>query len=400
MAFFYFFFVAVLLMMTILMCDKNFYEFSRLIHYAYPNEEATLKHISDSIPEGVLNRPVEELMASILEWKQQYGPRLVLLGHHYQRPEVLDCVDYRGDSLKLAQIAASQNKASCIVLCGVYFMAESAAILAQPHQKVIIPDYSAGCPLADFTPYEDLLHCWDFLSELNFVASIVPVVYVNSSAMTKAFCGRLQGACCTSSNATKVMKWALARNERILFMPDENLGRNSARALGIPPSRLCVWDPSLTHGGLDKNDISRSNVILWKGYCHVHTYFRPRHVDEWREREPNALIIVHPECCEEVVASVDAAGSTEQIIQFVKEQPRGATIVIGTEINLVTYLAREFKDKNIYPLARSLCPNMSKITLPKLYWTLRDPGTRNVVFVHDDVRQDAAIALNNMLSIS
>lgn len=342
----------------------------------------------------------EELKNKIAEIKQHYGKELVILGHHYQRQEIIEFADYRGDSLKLAQLASQQKEARYIVFCGVNFMAESAAILAQPHQVVIHPDTEAGCPLADFVQLEDLKRCWAQLTRLGVADKTTPITYINSSAETKAFCGRHGGICCTSSNAQKVIQWALGKKERILFMPDEHLGKNVLRTLGIPKSRIVVWDPSKELGGLNEQEVLNANAIVWRGYCHVHTFFTLEHIQYWRKKIPEARIIVHPECPEEVVQNADASGSTEQIIRYVQQQPPGSTIVVGTEINMVARLARENPDKNVYELSRSLCPNMFKINLPKLYWALKNLGKVNVVTVSEEIKQDALIALQKMLEIT
>ncbi|MCX7765210.1 MAG: quinolinate synthase NadA [Candidatus Sumerlaeia bacterium] len=355
---------------------------------------------AEYLTDEVLALSDEELKNKIKEIKQHYGKELIILGHHYQRQEILDFADYRGDSLRLAQIVSEQHTARYIVFCGVHFMAESAAILAHPHQMVIHPAPEAGCPLADFAQITDVEVCWQQLKNLQLAETTIPLTYINSSVEIKAFCGRHSGACCTSSNAQRVIRWALGITNRIIFMPDENLGRNVTRILDIPESQVKVWDPSRPLGGLTPEEIQHCKVLLWRGYCHVHTYFTPEHIRQWREREPDAKIIVHPECPPEVVALVDATGSTEQIIRFVTQQPSGATIVIGTELNLVERLARENPDKRIFELARSLCPNMFKINLPKLYWSLKNLGKINVITIPEKLKAEARKALMRMLEIT
>ncbi len=352
------------------------------------------------LPDEVLALSDQELLQRIRDIKSRYQKEMIILGHHYQRHEIIEVSDYRGDSLELSRIASQQKEARYIVFCGVNFMAESAAILAQPHQQVIHPDSAAGCPLADFAQIDDVERCWAWLDDAGLSHDTLPLTYVNSSAEIKAFCGRHEGVCCTSANAQKVLKWALGRKKRVLFMPDENLGRNTARRLGIPQSRIAVWDPTLPSEYADPSLIKASNVLVWRGYCHVHTFFTPDDVMRWREKISDAKIIVHPECTQEVVELSDASGSTGQIIKYVDEQPPGTTIIIGTEINMVQRLAKETKDKKIYPLSRSLCPNMFKINLPKLYHAIKNPGQVNVVTIPESIKNEAALSLSKMLEIS
>jgi quinolinate synthase len=353
-----------------------------------------------NVPERILALTEEEAAGRIRALKQRLGSRVVILGHHYQRREIVELADYRGDSLQLARIASEQRQADYIMFCGVNFMAETAAILAQPHQKVVLPNFLAGCPLADMADEGDVLRAWEEIASACDIKTVVPISYVNSSAAIKAFCGRRGGIICTSANAQAVIRWALARGERFLFMPDEHLGRNSCNALGFPRKKVIVWDPALPLGGNRAKDIARATAILWKGHCHVHTFFTPEDVRRARKRYPKARVIVHPECPEEVVALADAMGSTSTIVRYVEQAPRlGGTIVIGTEINLVRRLAREHPEKRVVALARSLCPNMYRINLHNLLYCLEEIGKVNVVRVPEETRRPALRAIQRMLKV-
>ena len=342
----------------------------------------------------------QELIERIKGRKAQLGNNLVILGHHYQREEIVQLADFRGDSLQLSRNAANQKEAQFIVFCGVHFMAESAAILSAPHQCVQLPDLNAGCPMADMADIFQVESAWDQLNKICGQENITPVTYVNSDAELKAFCGRNSGSVCTSSNTPAVFDWAFSNREKIFFFPDEHLGRNTSNKKGIPRDKIILWDPEEELGGNTKTQIKNAEVILWKGYCHVHTYFKPEHINAVREKYPAANIIVHPECVEEVVDMADYDGSTGFIVRFVEEAATNSTIVIGTEINLVSRLARENPDKKIFELARSLCPNMYKINLNNLLWTLDNLGEINVVTVPEGVKAEAEVALNKMLEIT
>ncbi len=352
---------------------------------------------SDSRPSSP---EAEELVQSILARKAALGSKLLILTHHYQRKEIVGLGDYRGDSFGLSQKAAASRKAEHIVFCGVHFMAESAAILAQPHQTVQIPDPKAGCLMADMVALEAVEMAWEELAEVTSIKAIIPLVYMNSEAALKAFCGLRGGLVCTSSNASAALRWGLSRGEKVFFFPDQHLGRNTAYRLGLSPADLVVWDPEAPLGGLRPEDIRRARLILWDGHCHVHTRFRVEHVRAVREAYPEARIVVHPECPAEVVALADACGSTGFIVRYVQEAPPGSTIVIGTEINLVQRLALEYPDRRVLDLSYSLCPNMFKITLEKLRDTLDHLGQRHVVTVPDEVKDYARMALNRMLALN
>ncbi|HIE28998.1 TPA: quinolinate synthase NadA [Candidatus Poribacteria bacterium] len=331
--------------------------------------------------------------------KLELGRRLVLLGHHYQRQEIVELSDFRGDSLGLSRDAAKQKDAEFIVFCGVHFMAESAEILSQPQQIVQLPDLTAGCPMADMADIFQVESAWREIDKVCGGENVTPITYVNSSAELKAFCGRNDGVVCTSSNAGSVFDWGFEKTDKLFFFPDEHLGRNTANKKGIQKDKVIVWNPEEEMGGNTRKQIRDADVILWKGYCHVHTFFKLVHVLEIREKYPEAIIIVHPECVEEVVDMADADGSTGFIVQFVQEAKSGSTIVIGTEINLVNRLAREHPDKKIFELARSLCPNMYKINLRNLLWTLDNIGEINIVTVPKQIKVEAKVALERMLEI-
>lgn len=343
-------------------------------------------------------REEDELLEAILARKEALGDELLILTHHYQRQEIVGVGDYRGDSFGLSRKAAA-SKARHILFCGVHFMAESAAILARPHQTVQIPDPHAGCLMADMAALEAVEMAWEELAEVISIKSLIPVVYMNSEAGLKAFCGSRGGLVCTSSNAWAALRWGLSRGEKVFFLPDQHLGRNTAHRLGLTPADLVVWDPEEPLGGNRPDDLRRARLILWDGHCHVHTRFQVEHLLTMREAYPEAKIVVHPECTAEVVALADASGSTDFIVNYVREAQPGATIIIGTEINLVQRLALEHPDRQVLDLAYSLCPNMFKITLAKLLETLDHPGERNVVTVPADVKESARLALDRMLAL-
>ncbi len=340
-----------------------------------------------------------ELIDKISTIREKLGKELIILTHHYQIKEVVDLGDYRGDSFGLSQKAASDNDARFIVFCGVHFMAESAAILAQPQQTVQIPDLNAGCWMSDMADAIMVENAWEDVTRIVGNNAVTPLVYMNSDAMIKAHCGRNQGAICTSSNAQDAFKWAFDRREKIFFFPDEHLGRNTGNKMGIPSDQMIVWDPDKPLGGNTEESIKNASVFLWKGYCLVHTRFKVEQINEKREKFPEAKIVVHPECTQEVVNIADAVGSTSFIVKYVKEAPLGSTIIIGTEINLIKRLAIEYPDKKIMPLKDSLCPNMFKINLENLLWTLENIGKVNIVEVDEKIKKDARIGLDNMLSL-
>lgn len=352
------------------------------------------------LPDKYKSMSDSDLRQRIEQIKHQYGRRLIILGHHYQRDDIVELSDYTGDSFVLAKICAKLAEAEYIVFGGVTFMAESARILARPDQIVVHPDPDAGCPLADFAEINQVEAAWEVLGNIIGMDNLIPLTYMNSSSEIKAFCGYRRGTVCTSSNAPRAFKWAFEQGERLFFFPDENLGWNTAAQLAIPKDKIVTWDPNQVQGGLTRIEIEQARIFLWKGYCHVHTLFTEAHVEAMRRDYPKAAIIVHPECKPAVVKQSDAAGSTEFIINYATEAPTGGEIIIGTEINLVQRLAEKFPEKTILPLARSLCPNMYKINLNNLCWTLENLGRINLVTVPDKIAKPAKQALDRMLEIT
>jgi quinolinate synthase len=355
------------------------------------------------IPEEYVSLSEAELDDRILQAKAALGTRLVILGHHYQRDEVIKFADYRGDSLKLSQLAAGRREAEFIVFCGVHFMAESADILSADHQAVILPDMHAGCSMADMASLEQLEVCWDELKR-SAEAKIVPVTYINSTAAIKAFVGRNGGAVCTSSNARKVMEWALARGEKGLFIPDEHLGRNTAYRMGIPLEQMAVWNPFAEMGGLSEEQVNAARVFLWKGHCSVHQRFLPQHVDRVRAQHPGVKVVVHPECRWDVCELADEVGSTEFIIRRIRESAPDSQWAVGTEIHLVNRLAAEFPDRWVKSLddCICMCSTMYRISPQHLCWTLERLGAGEIVNrvrVDPETKHWARVALDRMLEI-
>lgn len=341
-----------------------------------------------------------DMLERIREKKADLGKDLLILTHHYQRKEIVALGDFRGDSFILAKKAAEDRDARYIVFCGVHFMAESAAILSQPHQTVQIPNREAGCWMAEMADAVNVEEAWRELTAIAGEGSVLPVAYMNSNAGIKAFCGRRGGVICTSSNCASAFRWGYERAEKILFVPDEHLGRNTANQMGIPREETIVWKPGEPFGGNSEEAVRKARLILWSGYCLVHTRFTVEQMLEMRKRYPEARIVVHPECTEEVVALADACGSTGFIVKYVKEAPPGSTILVGTEINLVHRLAIEYPDRKVLDLHRSLCPNMFKINPGNLLQTLENIGSEGVVTVPEDIKNDARLALDRMLSLT
>ncbi len=396
-----------------------------------------------SLPDRYLKASPDELAEAIAARRRELGERLVILGHHYQVDEVIRHADYTGDSLKLSQLAArvaGERGVRWVVFCGVHFMAETADMLTPDHVAVILPDLSAGCSMADMAQYDDTVQAWESiaasLAEQGWRGRVIPVTYVNSSAAIKAFVGAHGGACCTSSNAERVFRWAMEGGTRpraagedikVLFLPDQHLGRNTASRFGIDvASASCVYDPRLARrgeelGGATPERVLRASVILWAGHCSVHKLFRPEHCDRVRAddasgagRGPATTILVHPECCKEVVDKADLAGSTEFIIKTLRAAPPGSRWAVGTEVHLVTRLAREAGARGVHVRILSdcqcLCTTMYRIDQPHLLWALdhlagafsKDgtPKVVNQVRVHPEVRKDAVLALDRMLSLA
>ncbi len=373
------------------------------------------------LPERYLRLSDEEMDTRIAAAKAALGDRLVILGHHYQRDEVIKYADYIGDSLKLAQYAATKTTADYIVFCGVHFMAESADILSADHQQVILPDLAAGCSMADMAAIDQLEMCWNELAQLGALAkpqaasrqetSVVPVTYINSAAAIKAFCGEHGGIVCTSSNAAKVMSWAWSQRVRgadagdtkVLMLPDQHLGRNTAVAMGVPLDQMVVWDPNEPFGGLTREQVANAKLILWKGHCSVHTRFTVKQIELFRRDHPNGKVIAHPECTLDVVLAADESGSTEHIIRTVKNSPKGTVWAVATEIHLVNRLAREVApDHTVITLDPfgCLCSTMFRVSPNHLLWTLEglvEGQVYNRIVVEEPQKSFARLALDRML---
>ncbi|WP_096201440.1 quinolinate synthase NadA [Bacillus sp. FJAT-45350] len=357
---------------------------------------------SSLLPDKYKNMSVEEMENRVREIKEKFGTKLYIPGHHYQRDEVIQFADDTGDSLQLAQKAAANKDADFIVFCGVHFMAETADVLTTKNQKVVLPDMRAGCSMADMADIEQTERAWVPLQEL-FGDTILPLTYVNSTAAIKAFCGRNGGATVTSSNAKKMLEWAFTQKERILFLPDQHLGRNTAYDLGIPLDEMAIWNPDTNELEYDgEKDVQEIKVILWKGHCSVHEKFTVENIKDLRENDPEMKIIVHPECSHEVVQLSDDAGSTHYIIETLKAAPAGSKWAVGTEMNLVKRLGDIHKDKTVISLNPNMCPclTMNRIDLPHLLWSLEsiEQGTiQNQIIVEEDIAKDSVLALERML---
>ena len=347
--------------------------------------------------------------ARIAAARETLGSEVVILGHHYQRDEVIKFADVTGDSYRLSQVA-SQAGARTIVFCGVHFMAESADVLSRPEQRVILPDLNAGCSMADMAEISQVEDCWEQLIAAGVTddagAGITPVTYMNSAAAIKAFCGERDGVVCTSSNAAGAFKWAFAKTPKILFLPDQHLGRNTAFAMGIPLNEMVVWDPYMIMGGTSPERLRAAKVILWKGHCSVHQRFLPEHVDNVRAKFPGIRVIVHPECRWEVCQKADAIGSTDRLIKLVREAPAGTKFAVGTEIHLVNRVAKEAarEGKKVITLddAGCLCTTMFRISPQHLCWALEnlvDGHVVNRISVPAETKYWARTALDRMLEI-
>jgi quinolinate synthase len=367
--------------------------------------------ITTALPEDYRIAHPDELAERIRAAKAALGSRLLILGHHYQKDEVMRWADARGDSFGLSRLAADRHDADFIVFCGVHFMAESADILTAPHQRVLLPDLAAGCSMADMADIDQVEAAWAEIAEVTDVERVVPITYMNSTAALKAFCGRHGGAACTSSNARRILEWALRDQpgrpaaDKVLFFPDQHLGRNTALSMGFEASSMLVWDPRHPLGGLEDVDVKQASFLLWKGHCSVHQRFRTEHVAAFREAHPTGLVVVHPECSQEVVAVADLVGSTDFIIRTIEATEPGAVIGVGTEIHLVKRLADEHPDRTVECLDPTVCPctTMSRIDAPHLAWVLEElveGRVRNQISVDDEIAADARVALERMLSIS
>jgi quinolinate synthase len=371
---------------------------------------AVAENVADSCSlDNYLAQPDHTMDARISAAREKLGKDVVLLGHHYQRDEVIRFADYTGDSYKLSKVAA-QADAKYMIFCGVHFMAETADVLGRPWQQVILPDLNAGCSMADMAEIGQVEDCWDSLVRAGLTdeasRGLIPLTYMNSAAAIKGFCGKHGGLVCTSSNARGAFEWAFARAGKILFLPDQHLGRNTAFAMGISTSEMVVWDPYQINGGVSPDRLRAAKIILWKGHCSVHQRFLPEHVDRIRREHPEMQIIVHPECRWEVCQKADAIGSTERIIEVIEKAPEGSGFAVGTEIHLVNRLAKRFAPlgKQVMTLDDSgcLCTTMYRISPQHLAWALEnlvDGRVVNRIKVEDDVKQWARVALDRMLEI-
>ena len=356
--------------------------------------------------DGALPSPSDpDLVERANQARSSLGDRAMILGHHYQRDEVIAYADIRGDSFKLAQAAADNPSAEFIFFCGVHFMAESADILTTQNQKVILPDLAAGCSMADMATAAQVEDCWQELEKLGVAKKTIPITYMNSSAAIKAFTGENNGAVCTSSNAMRAMKWAFEKGEKVLFLPDQHLGRNTAvLSLGLKLEDCVIWNPWKPSGGLSEAQIKMARVILWRGHCSVHGRFTVENIENVRRVLPQVKVLVHPECQHEVVAKADVVGSTEMIIKTVTDSPSGSKWAIGTELNLVQRLARENPDKEVVFLDKTVCycSTMNRIDLPHLVWAMEAllaGRVVNQIKVDEQVALQAKVALERMLAL-
>jgi quinolinate synthase len=364
------------------------------------------------LPEQYLRLSDDEMDARIAEAKRTLGERVVILGHHYQRDEVIKFADYTGDSLKLARAAASRGKAEFIVFCGVHFMAESADVLRGPHQKVVLPDLAAGCSMADMAAPDQLDICWREMNEMGVDttgtperAGVIPVTYINSSAAIKAFVGAHGGIVCTSTNAAAVMKWAWDRGEKLLMLPDQHLGRNTAYKMGVPLDQMVVWDPNEIWGGLGPEQLKQAKLILWKGHCSVHTRFTVQQIEVFRKQHPQGKVIAHPECTFDVVQAADESGSTERIINVVRDSPVGTVWAVATEVHLVNRLTHDVApDRTVITLDPfgCLCSTMFRVSPNHLLWMLEslvEGKVQNQIIVPEPEKSQARLALDRMLGV-
>ncbi len=368
-----------------------------------------------------LQRPLPDRYTSassgeLAEWigtaKRRLGERLLILGHHYQRDDVMVWADARGDSFGLSRIAADRRDAEFVVFCGVHFMAESADILTGPHQQVLLPDLNAGCSMADMADVDDVEEAWSALARVTDVERVLPITYMNSAAALKAFVGEHGGAVCTSSNARAVLRGALtaahnggARADKVLFVPDQHLGRNTGFELGYGADEMFVWDPRQELGGLTEAEVKSARLLLWRGHCSVHQRFRPAHVAAFRAEHPDGSVLVHPECAHEVVELADDVGSTDHLIRAVQDAPAGSVLGVATEIHLVSRLAHEHPDKTVVSIDPLVCPcaTMSRIDPAHLAWVLEglvEGEVRNRIQVDEATAASARVALQRMLDIT
>ena len=368
-------------------------------------EEMAVNIRWQKISPDYLHLSPEELDQRIHRVREKLGKSVTVLGHHYQREEVIKYVDFQGDSFLLSQKAAQLPDADYIVFCGVHFMAETACILCAPHQKVILPNITAGCSMADMAPMEDVDDAWEDLQDvLSDHGGIIPVTYMNSIAGIKALCGRNGGAVCTSSNAAAVVEWGLQNAERILFLPDQHLGRNTALKLGVSLDEMVIWNPFKRMGGTTPEQLRAAKMVLWQGHCSVHTRFTVKQIQMARERYPDVNVLVHPECTWETVQAADMIGSTEFIRKAINEAPAGSKWAVGTEISLVNRLAINNPDKVVFCLDPVICPcsTMYRVHPAYLLWVLEglvEGQVINQITVPEDVQRESQVALDRMLAL-
>lgn len=367
-------------------------------------EEMAVNVRWQKIPSEYLHFTAEELDQRIGKARKKLGKSVTILGHHYQREEVIKYADFQGDSFLLSQEAASRPDADYIIFCGVHFMAETASILSAPHQRVILPNITAGCSMADMAPMEDVDDAWADLEEVLGPGGILPITYMNSIAGIKALCGRNGGAVCTSSNATAVLEWAFTQSERVLFLPDQHLGRNTALKLGVPLDEMVIWNPFRRMGGNTPEQLRKAKMVLWQGHCSVHTRFTVGQIESARALHPDVNIVVHPECPMETVQAADMVGSTEFIREKVNSAPAGSKWGVGTEVSLVNRLAINNPDKTVFCLDPVTCPcsTMYRIHPAYLLWMLDgllEGMVLNEITVPEDVKRDSQFALERMLSL-
>ena len=378
------------------------------------DDELSAKSLEDEFNAGVrwqklpvsyMRMSPAELDERIAAARAKLGDKAVVLGHHYQRDEIIKYADYRGDSFNLSQFAASQAAAEYIIFCGVHFMAETADILSAANQQVILPNLTAGCSMADMARIDDVLDCWDDLQDaLGDAGAIIPITYMNSTAAIKAHCGRNGGIVCTSSNAPATFRWALERGKRILFLPDQHLGRNTGLRMGIGLEEMVVWNPFKPLGGNTEADLRRARLILWQGHCSVHTRFTTQQIEQARQAYPDVHVVVHPECTMDVVQAADSNGSTEYIKKLVNDAAAGSVIAVGTEISMVNRLAAENPDKRIFCLDSVVCPcsTMYRIHPAYLSWVLdglNEGVVVNRISVDADTAEQARVSLDRMLAV-
>jgi quinolinate synthase len=367
-------------------------------------EKASIRE-RQPLPEAYLGLADDEMALRIAAARAALGDRLVILGHHYQRDEVIRFADYTGDSFKLANAIAKHPDADYIVFCGVHFMAESADILALPQQRIILPDLAAGCSMADMAPADELEICWNELRQMGLAASVVPITYINSAAAIKSLVGENGGTVCTSSNAAATLKWGWEQKEKILFLPDQHLGRNTAFKMGVPLDQMVVWDPKEAFGGLTRDELAAARLILWKGHCSVHVRFTTKQIDKVRAEHPGIKVIVHPEVPFDVLQAADDSGSTEYILKTVRDAAPGSKWAVGTEVHLVHRLADEVApEKTVVSLDQfgCLCSTMFRVSPNHLLWVLDslvDGEVVNEIVVPDEQKKWAKIALDRMLAI-